>query len=309
MLSTIKERIPFLKSKTLDEYNQTVLIPSFNMIDISSNANYVGLDISTYQKVMKRDKNLNSLDINYRIMKLINYINKIIFDDDLVQQIVKKIIFVAYYGDFECQNKSFKGFIDIDNNKYKFAVEIDTKSITYGYEYNNQKQRGSFTVEKDGIKINNNFIDKKVITINKICHYNIKNCTDLEVYDLDRKQQFGYKIMQKYNYYTKEGSEEKIVNKINTDENYTEKNYIWKCPNNTVIKKKEIKYHYPDNNENNLNNIEECLIGKNISPNSYKLPIKGVFYHIDHKLFQDYYFNRCDINTLWDNAYIYQRVS
>ena len=38
MFTNIKQRIPFLKNKTLDEYTNSILMPSFNMMEAHQNA-------------------------------------------------------------------------------------------------------------------------------------------------------------------------------------------------------------------------------------------------------------------------------
>ena len=295
MLS-IKEKIPFLKSKTLDEYNQTILTPSFNMIEMSRNAKDIGLDVNIYKQVINTSKNINSKDNNRKVMKLINYLNKIVFDDDCLKQIVSKIIFVTNYGKFRCKNRSFVGYVNINKHKYKYAIEIDTKSIVYGYEYLDQKEKGIFSVNKDGIKIKNIHNGKTIKGINGKKYIIENNYIHLKIYDNNYNQNFKHTISQSYHYYL--DKDKKIID--SKKNNYTKDIYIWKCPNNSIIKKVNTKY--VESKE-----TEECFICKNISPNNNKLPNNGVYYQFDNKLFQDYYNNRCDLSTIWDNALIYKR--
>ena len=129
MLSNVKEKIPFLKDKTIDEYNQTIFMPSFNLIELYKNANNVDLDINDYNSVIKNTKNKHSNETNYRITKLINYLKQIIFDDEFIDKCINKLILVVNYGKFDIQGKSFAGNIDIGGNNYKYALEIKSFKV------------------------------------------------------------------------------------------------------------------------------------------------------------------------------------
>lgn len=306
MLLNVKERIPFLKDKTIDEYNQTIFMPSFNLIELYKNANNVDLDINDYNSVIKNIKNKHSNETNYRITKLINYLKQIIFDDEFVGKCINKLILVVNYGKFDIQGKSFAGNIDICGNNYKYALEINFNNITYALEYNEHKIRGKFFLQKHGYTIKYEKYYKKIENLQNRKLYDIDNHIIIENYDKLGNQINTYHKSQVYNYYENENKEKKI-NSINPDQNYTKQVYVWRCPKNTIIKSIRIKYQYPKD-QSDIEDIEKYLIGQNISPNSNKLPSKGNYYPINKALFTDYFSNKCDINALWDEAINYTLI-
>ncbi len=302
MFTNIKQRIPFLKNKTLDEYTNSILMPSFNMMEAHQNASILGIDVSTYNQVILSSKNVNSLENNHRIIKLINYIDKMVFDKEFVQKAIKKMIFVVNYGKYNCTNNSFAGSIDIKELKYKVALEISENKITFASDYNGTKLRGSFSSSKYGIKIKYNEKHQVITRYSKNTLFNIDNKTNLEIYDQSFNQIFGYQKIKQYNYYEDNETKEKIIKEIDPNQNYTFDEYKWRCPNNTIIKKKELNYRYPKGISSDIKDINEFLIGRNISPNNNKLPNKGNYYELNQELFLDYCSNRCDISTLWEHV-------
>ena len=258
MLSSLKERVHLLSSKTIEQYYGVLFMPSFNNIEIYKNATNVGIPVSDYNLVLSKLKNKHSIEINRSIQKLINYINSVVFDKEFIQKTINKIIFVANYGNFECNIKSFVGSVIINNKEYKFALKIDLTSISFATEYAFTTLHGEFKIEPDAVKIKYN--EKQQ---NKTYH-------ELAIYDKYGNQNFNYIKDVKNNITTKE--------------------YIHKCPHNSIIKKKEV------------NNDDKYLIGVNHSPNNKKLPKNVVFSNFDKKLYNDYLTGKCDIQTIWDNA-------
>lgn len=302
MFTSLKQKIPFLRNKTLDDYNKSILMPSFNMMEKHTNALLLGLDMDTYKTIIKRNKNTNSIEDNHRIMKLINTLDRLVFDRSFTQKAIKKIIFVVNYGKYDYQNNLFAGSIEVNDLKYKVAIEITENKITFASDYNGNKLRGSYSSSKHGIKIKYNEKYQTITHYKKKKLFNIDNKTKLEIYDQNYSQIFGYTKIKKYNYYETIDTKEKIIKEIDPNQNYTLDEYKWRCPNNTIIKKREIKYRYPEGISNKIKNINEFLIGRNISPNNNKLPNKGNYYELNQNLFLDYCSNRCDISTLWEHV-------
>ncbi len=302
----LKNKLPFLKEKTIDEYNQTILMPSFNLMEIYKNAKDVEIDINDYKKIIKKEKNTYSNDLNYKVMKMINYLKKTIFDEEFLNRIIMKAFFIVNYGNFVINNKSFIGNIKIDNKEYKFGLELSFKSITYAVEYDHIKTRGKLNIERDNVSIKyekRNALEHKK---NNKTFYHVYNTVLLEIYNKMGIQQVRMKKTQKYNYYLDDKGI-KTVLKIDPEDNYTKQEYIWKCPKNSILKSLKIKYQYPKE-ISNLTNIDKYYIGKNISPNNNKLPTKGNFYEIDKSMFLDYCSNKCDINNLWEEIIHYKKI-
>ena len=225
-----------------------------------------------------------------------------VFDKEFVQKAIKKMIFVVNYGKYNCTNNSFAGSIDIKELKYKVALEISENKITFASDYNGTKLRGSFSSSKYGIKIKYNEKHQVITRYSKNTLFNIDNKTNLEIYDQSFNQIFGYQKIKQYNYYEDNETKEKIIKEIDPNQNYTFDEYKWRCPNNTIIKKKELNYRYPKGISSDIKDINEFLIGRNISPNNNKLPNKGNYYELNQELFLDYCSNRCDISTLWEHV-------
>ena len=302
----LKNKIPFLKDKTIDEYNETILMPSFNMMEIYRNAKDVEIDINDYKKIIKNTKNTNSHDNNYRVMKMINQLKKTIFDEEFLNKIITKIFFVVNYGKYSITNKSFVGNLKIDNKEYKFGLEISFKSITYALEYSNTKVRGKISIEKDTVNIKYEKYNHTITKQPNKTFYNIDNNIRLDIYNKFGEQKAGMIKTQKYNYYKDINGNKKVL-KIDSNNNYTKQVYRWKCPNNSIIKSVKVKYQYPKD-ISNLSNIDKYYIGKNISPNNNKIPSKGKFYEIDKSIFLDYCSNKCDINNLWEETIDYKKI-
>ena len=302
----LKSKIPFFKDKTIDEYNQTIFMPSFNMMEIYKNAMSVEIDIKDYKKILKNNKNTYSNDFNYKVMKMINYLKKIIFDEEFLNKIINKIIFIVNYGKYNISNKSFIGNIKLDNKEYKFYLEISFKTITYAVEDGNIKIRGKLNLEKDNVNIKYERYNNTTIQKDNKIFYHIDNIVRLDIYNKIGNQQVGMKKIQKYNYYKDDQGNKKVL-KIDPNDNYTKQIYMWKCPKNSILKNIRIKYQYPED-ISNLTNTDKYYIGKNISPNKNKLPTKGNFYELDKASFLDYCSNKCDINNLWEEIIDYTKI-